>query len=165
MPKKGEGAAMLRDLREEERPAREDERPPVLTEVRMPVLTEARTDASTEGSTDARKEAGASASEEGRAEGSTEARPQARKAVRKAGSKAASTYGSKDDGADTADFLDAVDLALASREPLIGGVKATVDMSPDLSTRAKRYLADHRGQNTRQVLIALFDAFLTAKGY
>lgn len=63
------------------------------------------------------------------------------------------------------DFISVVDAALASREPLEGGVKATVDMSPELSSRAKRYLADHRGQSTRQVLIALFDAFLAEKGY
>lgn len=63
------------------------------------------------------------------------------------------------------DFLARVDEALTSRAPLPGGVKATVDMAPALSARAKRYLADHRGQSTRQVLIALFEAFLTAKGY
>ena len=62
-------------------------------------------------------------------------------------------------------FLEAVSAAIASREPLVGGVKTTVDMSPDLSKRAKRYLADHRGQSTRQLLLALFEAFLSAKGY
>ena len=183
MPKKGEGAAMLRDLRDEERPTREEDLPPVLTEVRTPVLTDVREDAGTEGSTDVREEASkpasTHASEEGSTPARTEARPpaspqaltQARKTVRKAGSKPAGPHISKggsvdkSGGVDAADFLGAVDAALASREPLTGGVKATVDMSPELSTRAKRYLADHRGSSTRQVLIALFDAFLTAKGY
>lgn len=109
--------------------------PSGLTEARTPVSTEL----SEEVSTPARKRA----------------RAETRKPVRK------ETLSK----ADTSGFLAGVDVALASREPLIGGVKTTVDMSLDLSTRAKRYLADHRGQNTRQVLIALFDAFLTAKGY
>jgi hypothetical protein len=86
---------------------------------------------------------------------STEARTDGRKPASKAVRQAASTDG----------MLAAVEAALESRAPLIGGVKATVDMAPELSTRAKRYLADHRGQSTRQVLIALFDAFLTEKGY
>lgn len=89
-----------------------------------------------------------------RDEASTDVRKSASTAVRKAVSTASSE-----------DFLTVVDTSLSSREPLLGGVKATVDMSPELSTRAKRYLADHRGQSTRQVMIALFDAFLKAKGY
>lgn len=174
MPKKGEGAAMLRDLREEERPARDDAQLPqkevqllpqeeqslleaeeqtAQEESAPPVSTEVRTPALTEGSADAREE------------GTTSARPQVSKAVRKSGSKAVHTDARAGSSPSAPSFLDAVDAALASRELLIGGVKATVDMSPELSTRAKRYLADHRGQNTRQVLIALFDAFLTEKGY
>jgi hypothetical protein len=171
MPKKGEGAAMLRDLREEERPARDEESSPVSTEVRAPVLTdvrkhgeqEARTDASPQASEDVREEA----SEDGRPSASTEGSPPARKEERPQGQKAVRQSGRAAAGSVSgqAYFLDVVDAALASREPLMGGVKATVDMSPELSSRAKRYLADHRGQNTRQVIIALFDAFLTEKGY
>lgn len=92
------------------------------------------------------------------AEASKSAGEEARAYVSKSASKTVSTDGRMD-------MMAAVEAALEKREPLIGGVKATVDMSPGLSTRAKRYLADHRGQSTRQVLIALFDAFLTEKGY
>ena len=101
------------------------------------------TDVRTYGSTDASKDS------------STDAPPPIRKATRKEVRPEAGTNS----------FLEAVSAAIASREPLVGGVKATVDMSPDLSKRAKRYLADHRGQSTRQLLLALFDAFLSAKGY
>jgi len=123
--------------------------PSVLTEVRKPASTEVSQSASTEASTSLLTEVRPSASEDG----STDAR----KPVRKAGRKPALGDGET--------LLDRVDATLASREPLVGGVKATVDMSPELSSRAKRYLADHRGQSTRQVLLALFDAFLSAKGY
>lgn len=161
MPKRGDGAAMLRELRDEERPSL-NEAPegdqvqatnghaPVLTEVRTYGSTEARTEASTGGSKDALTDAGA------------QARKPARKQVRAEGSQEVRAPTSEDG---LAGFLEVVDAALASREPLLGGVKATVDMSPALSTRAKRYLADHRGQNTRQVIVALLDAFLSAKGY
>lgn len=149
MPARGAGAAMLRDLRDEERPTTEA-LPPASTELRDTVHTEARTDASADVSTQARKWA------------LEEASPSASKPARKA----ARQQGNESVSADARmDFIDVVDAALASREPLGGGVKATVDMSPELSSRAKRYLADHRGQSTRQVLIALFDAFLVEKGY
>lgn len=185
MPKRGDGAAMLRELRDDERPALTEERPTPDAEppqgkilagrgvqplvVEPSVLTELRASVST----DARKGLSTQVSEEGHADtrtgASTDAAPQARKPVRKPVSQSVServrppARATSEEG--QADFLETVDEALASREPLVGGVKATVDMSPDLSTRAKRYLADHRGQNTRQVLIALFDAFLSAKGY
>ena len=136
---------------------------PVLTEARTygdtELLTEVRTDGSKSGRkqerADVLTEASEDARKDGRTEGSTGVPPHGRRSAR--------TDRLKSVGRDG--LLDVVEAALASREPLIGGVKATVDMSPELSTRAKRYLADHRGQNTRQVLIALFDAFLTAKGY
>ena len=111
------------------------------------VLTEVRT----YGSADASKDLSADASKDL----SADAPPPIRKATRKEVRPEAGTDS----------FLEAVSAAIASREPLVGGVKATVDMSPDLSKRAKRYLADHRGQSTRQLLLALFDAFLSAKGY
>ncbi len=149
MPARGAGAAMLRDLRDEERPTT-DTLPPVSTELRDSLLTQARTDASTDVST------------QSRTGGLKEASPSASKPARKA----ASQQGGKSVSTDAhMDFIGVVDATLASREPLEGGVKATVDMSPELSSRAKRYLADHRGQSTRQVLIALFDAFLAEKGY
>ena len=125
----------------------------VSTEIRGAVSTDGRTEASTEGSPALRQE--------GRAEASQPVRKPARAEASKAVRQAVSQEVVSQEGG----FLESVEAALASREPLTGGVKATVDMSPELSTRAKRYLADHRGQNTRQVLIALFDAFLKAKGY
>lgn len=149
MPARGAGAAMLRDLRDEERPTT-DTLTPVSTELRDSVITEARTDSSADVSTQARKRV--------LKEASPPASKPARKAARQQGDKSVSTDARMD-------FIGMVDAALASREPLGGGVKATVDMSPELSSRAKRYLADHRGQSTRQVLIALFDAFLAEKGY
>ena len=164
MPKRGTGAAMLRDLREDERPqtseeaeeGRTDASESVLTEVRTYgdtyALTDASTEAHQEGSTDAPKSA--------RKPARKDVQTQAREPVRKEALKSAGTDAFEAEG-----FMEIVEAALADREPLIGGVKATVDMSPELSTRAKRYLADHRGQNTRQVLIALFDTFLSAKGY
>lgn len=149
MPARGAGAAMLRDLRDEERPTT-DTPHPVSTELQESVLTEVRTDASNDAGTQGRKY--------GLKEASPSASKPARKGVREQGSKSVSTDASMN-------FIGVVDAALASREPLGGGVKATVDMSPELSSRAKRYLADHRGQSTRQVLIALFDVFLAEKGY
>lgn len=157
MPKRGTGAAMLRDLREDERPQTSEEASnSVLTEVRTYGSTDAITDLSTEahqeGSTDAPKSA--------RKPARKGVQTQARESVRKEVLESAGT-----DAFGAESFMEVVEAALADREPLVGGVKATVDMSPELSTRAKRYLADHRGQNTRQVLIALFDTFLSAKGY
>lgn len=136
------------------------------TETSNPVNTEGRTD----GSTGLRQEVREGASEEGRPQARTEASTPvstgASKPARKPVSKSVNTSAREavrppGEG----DFLAAVEAILDSREPLIGGVKATVDMSPELSSRAKRYLADHRGQSTRQLLLALFDAFLTEKGY
>lgn len=149
MPARGAGAAMLRDLRDEERPTT-DTPSPVNTDLRESVLTEVRTGGSTDSSTQVLKD--------GLKEAISSASKPARKGAREQGSKSVSTDA-------RIDFIGVVDTALASREPLGGGVKATVDMSPELSSRAKRYLADHRGQSTRQVLIALFDAFLAEKGY
>ena len=137
------------------------------TETRKPVSTELRTDGSkdlreqgsTEGLTGARKHGSAEASPALREDASTH--------TRKRGSKPASPDVGKPAsmGAAPDTILERVEAALASREPLLGGVKATVDMSPELSSRAKRYLADHRGQNSRQVIVALLDAFLSEKGY
>lgn len=125
-----------------------------LADSRKSVNAETRTSVSTQVRKPASSEASKSAGEEARAYVSKSASPQ----VRKSASKPARRDGRME-------MMAAVEAALEKREPLIGGVKATVDMSPELSSRAKRYLADHRGQSTRQVLIALFDAYLTEKGY
>ena len=136
------------DKRFEEQPTFE-EQPAEEATPQLPALTEARTPVSAYGRTD----------------GSADGRKQARTPV-PAGASKQVRKGVPAEPAVTEEGLVAfVEGRLASREPLIGGVKATVDMSPDLSSRAKRYLADHRGQSTRQILIELFDAFLTVKGY
>lgn len=132
-----------------------DSNAPALTEVRTYGSTEAREDASEEVRAQARQEA------------SADVKPSARKSARKEAPAEGRKHGRTDMIVlpDTDIIMKMVEETLASREPLIGGVKATVDMSPELSTRAKRYLADHRGQNTRQVMIALLDTFLAVKGY
>ena len=136
---------------------------PVETGLRTPVSTEARTD----GLTDLREEARKPVSEEVSTEARQDARKPARAPVLPSARRPAreEKRGDADLGVTEAGLVAFVEERLASREPLVGGVKATVDMSPELSSRAKRYLADHRGQSTRQILIELFDAFLTVKGY
>ena len=147
------------DKRFEEQPAFEEqptfeEQPAEEATTQLPALTEARTPVSAYGRTDV--------SADGRKQARTPVPAGASKQVRKGvpAEPAAAEPAVTEEG-----LVAFVEGRLASREPLIGGVKATVDMSPDLSSRAKRYLADHRGQSTRQILIELFDAFLTVKGY
>ena len=136
---------------------------PVETGLRTPVSTVARTD----GLADLREEARKPVSEEVSTEARQDARKPARAPVLPSARRPAreEKRGDADLGVTEAGLVAFVEERLASREPLVGGVKATVDMSPELSSRAKRYLADHRGQSTRQILIELFDAFLTVKGY
>ena len=136
---------------------------PVETGLRTPVSTEARTD----GLTDLREEARKPVSEEVSTQARQDARKPARAPVLPSARRPAREEKREDAdlGVTEAGLVAFVEERLASREPLVGGVKATVDMSPELSSRAKRYLADHRGQSTRQILIELFDAFLTVKGY
>ena len=133
----------LADLQRRNVERMETASPSALPQVRTSVSTDASKDVSTDASKDASKDASTDAPLPVRKAPRRELRPEA--------------------GVDS--FLEAVNAAIASREPLVGGVKTTVDMSPDLSKRAKRYLADHRGQSTRQLLLALFEAFLSAKGY
>jgi len=45
------------------------------------------------------------------------------------------------------------------------GAKATVDMSPALFHRAKRYCLDHGNVTLRQLFLDLMTAFLDAEGY
>ena len=145
----------LADLQRRNVERMETASPSVLTEVR----TYGSADASKDLSADASKDLSADASKDLSADASKDLSADAPPPIRKATRKEVRPE------AGTDSFLEAVSAAIASREPLVGGVKATVDMSPDLSKRAKRYLADHRGQSTRQLLLALFDAFLSAKGY
>jgi hypothetical protein len=44
-------------------------------------------------------------------------------------------------------------------------VKATVDMSPELSLRAKRYCLEHGNVPVRQLFLELMTAFLDEEGY
>jgi len=145
----------LADLQRRNVERMETASPSVLTEVRTYGSTDASKDLSTDASKDLSTDASKDLSTDASKDLSTDAPSPIRKATRKEVRPEAGTDS----------FLEAVSAAIASREPLVGGVKATVDMSPDLSKRAKRYLADHRGQSTRQLLLALFDAFLSAKGY
>ena len=46
-----------------------------------------------------------------------------------------------------------------------GGVKATVDMSRELSLRAKRYCLEHGNIPVRQLFLELMTAFLVEEGY
>ena len=144
---------------------------PVETGLRTPVSTVARTDGLADLREEARKPASEEVSTEASPHVSTEARQDARKPARAPvlpSARRPAREEKREDadlGVTEAGLVAFVEERLASREPLVGGVKATVDMSPELSSRAKRYLADHRGQSTRQILIELFDAFLTVKGY
>ena len=46
-----------------------------------------------------------------------------------------------------------------------GGVKATVDMSPELSKRAKKYCLEHDVTSVRALCLELLDAFLSEEGF
>jgi hypothetical protein len=46
-----------------------------------------------------------------------------------------------------------------------GGVKASVDLDPDLSLRAKRYCLEHGNMPLRVLFIELLSAFLEEEGY
>jgi hypothetical protein len=59
----------------------------------------------------------------------------------------------------------AVREALTLRRIHAGGTKASVDMSPELSLRLKRYCLDHGNPSSRQVMIELLIAFLDREGY
>ena len=60
---------------------------------------------------------------------------------------------------------DRVRTALAQKVVHPGGVKATVDMSPELSLRAKRYCLEHGNVPVRQLFLELMTAFLVEEGY
>lgn len=63
------------------------------------------------------------------------------------------------------EFLDRVREGIAQKKVHPGGVKATVDMAPELSLRAKRYCLDHGNVPVRQVFLELLSAFLEEEGY
>jgi hypothetical protein len=108
----------------------------------------------------------AHASTEAREEASTPAREQVSAEV----SARASTEGSKRASAPvlpsaSGELSAAVRDALTLRRLHSGGTKASVDMSPELSLRLKRYCLDHGNVSSRQVMLELLIAFLDREGY
>jgi hypothetical protein len=95
--------------------------------------------------------------------GMTEGREGRRTARRTGGSTAA--HADKATGStDRDDLLARVRAALQQRRTYVGGVKPTIDISPELSDRVRLYCAQHRGVTLRQLVTELLDAFLTAEG-
>ncbi|MEO7716311.1 MAG: hypothetical protein ABIY70_08905 [Capsulimonas sp.] len=62
-------------------------------------------------------------------------------------------------------YRERVRAGMASRETLIGGVKSTIEMSPDLSMRLKRYLLEHGGGSIRQIALVLIEEHLKLEGF
>ncbi|MCW3062656.1 MAG: hypothetical protein JWQ02_4477 [Capsulimonas sp.] len=62
-------------------------------------------------------------------------------------------------------LVERVHLALARKVIHPTGVKATVDMPPDLFWRLKRYCRDHNNVTVRQVFLDLMIAYLDEEGY
>ena len=101
----------------------------------------------------------------------TQASPQARtgaseaavKQVRNRVSKSASADVSKD--VSELSLEEIVRAALGQKRQHPGGTKASVDMSPELSLRIKRYGLDHGGITSRQLFVELATAFLDREGY
>jgi hypothetical protein len=60
---------------------------------------------------------------------------------------------------------EAVLVGIEHKRTYQGGVKATIEISPELSTRFKRFGIDHNNVTLRQTVIELLDAFLTGEGY
>ncbi|HXG24681.1 MAG TPA: hypothetical protein VNJ09_09020 [Chthonomonadales bacterium] len=81
---------------------------------------------------------------------------QASKHLRKQASKQAN---------ETTSFLSRVREGIARKAVHPGGIKASVDLSPELSLRVKRYCLDHGNVPVRLVFIELLTAFLEEEGY
>lgn len=111
---------------------------PVSTDLREPVDTAIREPARTEGRTD------------GSTAVLTEVSPSVSPPVYKEGRK---------------DLREAVLTALETKRQYQGGVKATLDLSPELSTRFKRFALDHGNVTLRATLTELLEAFLEGEGY
>jgi hypothetical protein len=62
-------------------------------------------------------------------------------------------------------FLERVREALAQKKTHAGGVKTTVEMTPELNRRAKQYCLDHGNLPVRQVFLELMAAFLDEEEY
>lgn len=66
---------------------------------------------------------------------------------------------------ENARFLDRVREGIARKTAHPGGIKASVDISPELSLRVKRYCLDHGNVPVRLVFVELLTAFLEEEGY
>jgi hypothetical protein len=62
-------------------------------------------------------------------------------------------------------FLERVREGIARKTLHPGGIKASVDLSPELSLRVKRYCLEHGNVPVRLVFIELLTAFLEEEGY
>ena len=69
------------------------------------------------------------------------------------------------DAEQSAALIARVHAMLAHKTLHPNGAKATVDMSPALFHRAKRYCLDHGNVTLRQLFLALMTAFLDEEGY
>ena len=132
----------LDDLRQINRDQRNETHIPVDTAERETALTEGRKEGRLQGSKGARAAA------------STEARQEVRELV--------STEAVQDGGVD---LREAVRATVTEKRIYQGGVKATIDLSPQLSTRFKRYSIDHSNVTLRQMLTELLETYLTGEGY
>jgi hypothetical protein len=152
----------LADLRRQNMSEQKGEESPVLAdaEVRTSALPQVREEKELEKpnisvSTEIRKPARTQA----RKEGSTGGRKQASTQV----STEALTPVPKDVSADA--LLERVREAIEQKRNHRGGVKATVDMSPELSKRAKTYCLESDVSSVRVLCLELLDAFLTEEGF
>ena len=152
----------LADLRRQNIAEQKGEEPPAPAdaEVRTSALPQAREEKEPEKAessvdTEFRK----SARTQVRKEGSTDGRKQASTQV----SKEALTPVPKDVSTDV--FLERVRESLERKRNHTGGVKATVDLSPELSKRAKKYCLESDVSSVRVLFIELLDAFLTEEGF
>lgn len=164
----------LDDLRKINREQREaatpsvdtDIRETVSTAVRQPAHTVNRPSVSTDARTEGRKHGRKAVSKDGLTEGSTEARTDALKEGLKDGRTGGRTGGRTEGGADgRKDLRETVLTGIEQKRTYQGGVKATIEISPELSTRFKRFGIDHNNVSLRQTMIELLDAFLTGEGY
>lgn len=103
------------------------------------------------------------ASKEVRKQVSTSASPQARKQVSASASKEASPQASTDSSTDA--LTQVLRDALASKRTHSGGVKTTVEMSPELSKRAKKYCLENDVVSLRVLCLELLEGFLTEEGF
>lgn len=91
-----------------------------------------------------------------------EAREDGQTAVRQDASTDTRTDGREDA---RADLRTRIRERLAAKAEMPTGVKATIDMTPELSKRVKRYGLDHKGGTLRQMCIVFLEEFLDEEGY